>query len=92
MDVIEITTHERLFAIKVITNTTFTFHAVIGAHKEPVPGWIDTFHGPIGLFIGIGKGVIRTAFSCSTTRPDYMPVDIAIKGMIVAAWKKAVKE
>lgn len=65
---------------------------VIGTEKEPVPGWIDTFHGPIGLFIGIGKGVIRTAFSRPTTRPDYMPVDISIKGMIVAAWKKAVKE
>ena len=44
------------------------------------------------MLIGIGKGVIRVAFTSNDTRPDYMPVDLSIKGMIVAAWKKAVKE
>lgn len=54
-----------------------------------MPGWIDTFLGPVGLIAGIGKGVVRCAISRHDTRPDYMPVDIAIKGMILASWKSA---
>lgn len=65
----------------------FCFHSVISTAHEPVPGWIDTFLGPVGLITGIAKGVIRCAISRDDTRPDYMPVDIAIKGIIGATWK-----
>lgn len=49
---------------------------------------MDTFYGPVGLILGIGKGVVRCVITRGDIRPDYMPVDISIKGMIVAAWKK----
>lgn len=57
-----------------------------------MPGWMDNFNGPVGFMIGIGKGVVRVTFTNSDTRPDYMPVDISIKGMIVAAWNKATEK
>lgn len=27
---------------------------------EPVPGWVDSLNGPIGILVGAGKGVIRS--------------------------------
>ncbi|XP_014251246.1 putative fatty acyl-CoA reductase CG5065 [Cimex lectularius] len=64
---------------------------VICSWKEPVPGWIDNENGPIGLLIGIAKGAIRCQITDVNIRPDYMAVDIAIKAMIVAAWKKGTE-
>ena len=59
---------------------------MISSWKEPVPGWIDNFNGPIGMIIAGGKGVVRTSLCNPDAVPDYMAVDVAIKGMIVAAW------
>lgn len=76
--------------VRYINSPTNLFHIhfiVISTAEEPVPGWIDTFYGPVGMITGIAKGVVRCAISRHDTRPDYMPVDIAIKGMIVSAWK-----
>ncbi|KAK7582253.1 hypothetical protein V9T40_013698 [Parthenolecanium corni] len=70
-----------------IPSVIFRPSIVISTAHEPVPGWIDTFLGPVGLITGIAKGVIRCAISRDDTRPDYMPVDIAIKGIIGATWK-----
>jgi fatty acyl-CoA reductase len=61
---------------------------VVPAINEPVPGWIDNFNGPVGLFIGTGKGIIRVILSNPDTTMDYMPVDVAIKIMCAAAWEK----
>jgi fatty acyl-CoA reductase len=61
---------------------------VVPAIIEPVPGWIDNFNGPVGLFIGIGKGIVRVNLSNPDTIMDYMPVDMAIKMMCIAAWEK----
>lgn len=30
---------------------------VISAWKEPIPGWVDNFNGPVGLLIAVGKGI-----------------------------------
>jgi len=55
--------------------------------EEPMPGWIDNIYGPIGLFIGGGKGLIRIACCNKSVNQNAVPVDIVIKAIIVVSWK-----
>lgn len=55
--------------------------------KEPVPGWIDNIYGPIGLFIGGGKGILRVAWIDKSMKEEVVPIDIVIKAVVVTAWK-----
>ena len=66
------------------------FHAVISTWTDPFPGWIDNFNGPVGLSIATGKGFLRTVFADPNATLDYIPVDICIQFMLLAAWCKAV--
>ncbi|XP_072948533.1 fatty acyl-CoA reductase 1-like [Epargyreus clarus] len=59
---------------------------VIPIWQEPVPGWTDNINGPTGLLIGAGKGVIRTMYCKSNSYADYLPVDVFINGIMIAAW------
>lgn len=59
------------------------------ATDDPIKGWIDNFNGPIGLMIAVSKGVVRIAYTDKMLVADYMPVDISIKSMIVAAWHRS---
>ncbi|XP_026472331.1 putative fatty acyl-CoA reductase CG5065 [Ctenocephalides felis] len=59
---------------------------VIPVWKEPIPGWTDNINGPAGLLIGAGKGVIRTMYCNQTGYADYLPVDIAVNGLLVVTW------
>jgi fatty acyl-CoA reductase len=38
------------------------------------------------LLIGAGKGVIRTMYCNQEGYGDYLPVDIAVNGVLLAAW------
>lgn len=29
---------------------------VISSMKDPIPGWLDNFNGPVGLLVGCGIG------------------------------------
>jgi len=60
---------------------------VIPIWKEPIPGWTDNINGPTGLLIGAGKGVIRTMYCNSSGYGDFLPVDIAVNGILVASWR-----
>jgi fatty acyl-CoA reductase len=60
--------------------------SVIPAWKEPIPGWTDNINGPMGILIGAGKGVIRTMYCKEEEYADYLPVDIAVNGVLLAAW------
>lgn len=62
---------------------------VISSMKEPFPGWIDNFNGPVGLLVGSGIGITRTMHCDPDNIADFTPVDICIKAMIIAAWKRA---
>ncbi|KAL6266507.1 hypothetical protein P5V15_003356 [Pogonomyrmex californicus] len=64
---------------------------VIATIDEPVKGWVDNFNGPVGLFIGGGKGILRVVLSDPCASCDFMPVDVAIKATLVAAWKRGIK-
>jgi len=62
----------------------------VSTWTEPFPGWIDNFNGPVGIMVGSGKGIIRTMFGDQNATIDYVPVDIVIQFMLLAAWCKAV--
>jgi len=64
---------------------------VVSTAIEPVEGWLDNFNGPIGLFVGGGKGVLRVVYVDPVVTSDFIPVDVAIKAMIIAAWKRGLK-
>ncbi|KAL0122080.1 hypothetical protein PUN28_007091 [Cardiocondyla obscurior] len=59
---------------------------IIPIYKEPIPGWTDNINGPTGLLIGAGKGVIRTMYCNENGYADYLPVDIAVNGLLLAVW------
>lgn len=65
---------------------------VMGIENEPLPGWTANFNGPSGLIVGAGSGILRI-FLCDSQCPLFCtPADTCINAMIVAAWKKGVKE
>ncbi|XP_052565321.1 putative fatty acyl-CoA reductase CG5065 isoform X2 [Culex pipiens pallens] len=56
---------------------------VIAAWREPIPGWIEGTHGPTGLMIGGGRGVIRTMHCNPEYDSGLMPVDVTMNGVII---------
>ncbi|CAH2103872.1 unnamed protein product [Euphydryas editha] len=55
---------------------------VCPSYKEPVPGWVDSLNGPVGLMLGAGKGVIRTMLCDGSLIAQVVPVDTAINAII----------
>lgn len=41
-----------------LSNTLYIAYQfkVINVHKEPLPGWVDNFNGPVGILLAGGKG------------------------------------
>ncbi|XP_070564884.1 fatty acyl-CoA reductase 1-like isoform X2 [Ptychodera flava] len=67
--------------------------SIVGATwKEPMPGWIDNFNGPSGIFIACGKGLLRSMRADPNAVADVVPVDIPVNVMVSAAWYTAVKK
>lgn len=64
---------------------------VINAMEEPMPGWVDNFNGPIGLWLACAIGIMRTSYGEPDLVSDFTPVDTSIKAMIVAAWQRSNK-
>lgn len=50
--------------------------------SEPIPGWVDSLNGPIGIMAGAAKGVIRTMLINGENPSEIIPVDMAINGLI----------
>lgn len=63
---------------------------VISTMKDPFPGWIDNFNGPGGLILSCGVGITRTMYCDPDNIADFTPVDVSIKAMIAAAWKRGI--
>lgn len=59
---------------------------VIGAWKEPIPGWTISKNGPQGFLMGASKGVIRRLPVGKELVYDYIPVDIVVNELIVAGF------
>ncbi|CAD6208193.1 GSCOCG00010446001-RA-CDS [Cotesia congregata] len=50
--------------------------------EEPVPGWVDSLNGPVGIIVGAGKGVIRSVHCNGHYHAQLIPVDLAINALI----------
>lgn len=59
--------------------------------SEPIPGWVDNLNGNGGIIVGVGKGIIHTIFTEHNHMLNYVPVDVCIKGVIVATWYHLTK-
>lgn len=64
---------------------------VISTIEDPVPGWLDNFNGPVGIMVGGGKGILRVVRLEPNVAADFLPIDLAIKVMLTAAWKRGLE-
>jgi fatty acyl-CoA reductase len=62
---------------------------VTAAWMEPFPGWIDTLNGPSGLYIAVGKGLLRSMIADGRVVADMVPVDLPINMLIAVGWYRA---
>ncbi|XP_038219925.1 putative fatty acyl-CoA reductase CG5065 [Zerene cesonia] len=65
---------------------------VISSHLEPLPGWNANLNGPVGIMVASAKGILRTTLSKPDLISDYIPVDVAVKNFIAAAWIRGTKK
>lgn len=77
----------RLFLYLETHNTFPCELTVICSVAEPVPGWLDNFNGPIGMLVACGVGVLRTNLADPDVVLDFIPVDVTVQGLILAAYK-----
>ncbi|KAL2734722.1 fatty acyl-CoA reductase wat-like isoform X2 [Vespula maculifrons] len=59
---------------------------VISTYQEPIPGWIDNTHGPIGITANVLMGLMRTHYCDRTVKANFVPADLIVNGLIVSAW------
>ncbi|CAH0697622.1 unnamed protein product [Spodoptera exigua] len=64
---------------------------VIGAMKEPTPGWIDmsAVYGVTGAGLGAALGLMHTSMTNPNVNLGLIPVDYVNNAIIVAAWETA---
>lgn len=67
-------------------------YLVTPAHQEPLPGWVDSLNGPIGIMVAGGKGVIRSMLCEAEFEAEVIPVDHAINSLIGIAYSVATME
>jgi alcohol-forming fatty acyl-CoA reductase len=60
---------------------------VTTSEVEPIPGWCDNLNGPMAILIGVATGVIHVAKVKEHNHLDVIPIDVCVKGMLIAAWK-----
>ncbi|XP_075988680.1 putative fatty acyl-CoA reductase CG5065 [Anticarsia gemmatalis] len=65
---------------------------VISSVEEPVPGWVENFNGPVGIFVACGKGIMRSIYTKPEIVCDFIPVDVCAKNIAVAAWIRGTKK
>lgn len=65
---------------------------VLPTYGDPFPGWVDSMNGIVGVFIAGGKGVLRSMLCDPEVMLDFIPVDMAINGIIQMAKSLATKE
>ncbi|EDW62997.1 putative fatty acyl-CoA reductase CG5065 [Drosophila virilis] len=60
---------------------------VISTIEEPVPGWADNFNGPTGMLVACGVGILRSQNCDPYIVADFVPADVVVRGLIIAAYK-----
>ncbi|KAF3420113.1 hypothetical protein E2986_08324 [Frieseomelitta varia] len=64
---------------------------VISTIEDPVSGWLDNFNGPVGMMIAGAKGILRVIRVQPDISNDFLPVDLAIKIIMTATWKRGLE-
>lgn len=59
--------------------------------KEPVPGWIDNFYGPIAVIYGAALGVLRVVPLNRQAISNIVPVDGCANLVLACAWRTAME-
>lgn len=67
----------------------YFFFVVVGSWQEPFPGWVDTPYGLTAFALGQSTGLVRIVYADPEIAADYVPVDIVVKNLIIAAWQRA---
>ncbi|XP_069702744.1 putative fatty acyl-CoA reductase CG8306 [Periplaneta americana] len=78
--------HEVVNAVSQVPSAIIRPSMITCAWKEPVPGWTNSKNGPTGFIMGAAKGVVRRLPISKDLVYDYIPVDIVINELMVAAW------
>ncbi|KAJ8938037.1 hypothetical protein NQ318_003341 [Aromia moschata] len=63
------------------------WYRVLSTYKEPVRGWINNIHGPIGVSIAFAMGVMRTIYCELDYNANMVPADMCINSLLAAAWE-----
>ncbi|XP_052873267.1 fatty acyl-CoA reductase wat-like [Anopheles cruzii] len=58
---------------------------VISGYREPVPGWVDCFHGATGCWVPLVLGKTWWFYGDPKVKPFMSPVDHTVAGMLTAA-------
>lgn len=58
------------------------------SETDPIMGWCANLNGPMGLIFVTALAINHVVMHKSSNWLDMIPVDICIKGMIIAAWKQ----
>ena len=54
------------------------------SYQEPMPGWVDSINGPMGVLLGASSGILRTVHGNPKVCPDLIPVDFTVNIIIAA--------
>ena len=65
--------------------------AVTPILRSPVPGWVDTLNGPVGVLAAAGKGVLRSMMCNEHNYAELFPVDVCINALIIIAYKRGLQ-
>ncbi|KAG5667724.1 hypothetical protein PVAND_015695 [Polypedilum vanderplanki] len=60
---------------------------IAGTEVEPFPGWLDNLYGPFAFAFSGALGINHISHVKGDIVLDFIPVDICVKGMLIAAWK-----
>lgn len=83
---------QNIFYVVFIVIIFYMVFIVASSAKEPIVGWIDNFNGFVGILTASAKGIMHVAWIHKNANPDFIPVDISIKAMIVAAYHRGINK
>lgn len=63
---------------------------VASTAREPCPGLVENFSGPVAIVFGIGSGLMRSLNCNFNALVDLIPVDVVSNAILAAAWHQAV--
>lgn len=69
-----------------ISNFIFLQFNISATEVEPISGWFDTVNGPTGLVFVCALGINHVVNSAGSNEMNAVPLDVCVKGMIVASY------